>query len=256
MNVLLVNDDGIGAEGLWALHKAFTQKNHNVYVIAPKSEQSAKSSAITTREALRIENIRENVWAVSGTPVDCVMLGFEHILKEYLKTNNIDLVVSGINAGPNLASDVLYSGTVGAAIEAASFHHKAIAISIDAVKNQKYDEAAKTLMFLIEKGIIDYIGLHEVLNINIPNVNFKDIVGYTVCQAGFSRYQDIVKTGKDGRGRDIIWISGSDPLIEISDYKIDYYVLLERKVAITPLKIDYNNYKKIKSMEKWVKKFT
>ena len=249
MNVLLVNDDGIEAKGLWTLYDAFVAKNYNVYMIAPKIEKSAMSQAITTREALRIEKKQENVWSVSGTPADCVLLAFEYILKN--EDIKIDFVVSGINAGPNLASDVLYSGTVGAAIEAMNFGYKAIAISIDDIVSHKYETAAEALLYLIEKGILDYIDHHEIININVPNIDFGDIQGYTICSTGFSRYQDVVFKSNDGRNREVFWISGADSIVETSKYEIDTYVIQENKVAISPLKIDYNNYEKIKIMEKW-----
>jgi len=253
VNVLLVNDDGINAEGLWALSKAFKKKKHTVYVIAPKIEQSAMSSALTIREAIRIDSIKKNVWAVHGTPVDCVMLGFEYILKSKIAKKGIDLVVSGINAGPNLCSDIIYSGTVGAAIEAASFNYKAIAISINSSVNPKYDVAATVLLDLIDKGITQYIGSHEIININVPNVKIDDIKGYSICQTGFSRYQNTIVKSADGRNKEVFWISGNNPLIESGEYDIDTYAVKSNKIAISPLKIDYNNYSKFDLLKNWLK---
>jgi 5'-nucleotidase len=256
MNILLVNDDGINAKGLWALYHALSEQKHNVYVVAPKYNCSALSQAITTREAIRLEKINDKTWAVEGTPADCVLMAFEYILEQELNEINIDLVVSGINSGPNLASDVLYSGTVAAAIEASNYHIKAIAISIDKVKDHKFETAAKVLTHLIEKDIQQWIGEHEILNINVPNIDYEEIEGYTICQTGFSRYQDVIIKSQDGRNREVFWISGNNPVIEISDNPIDTYVLKENKVAISPLKIDYNSYDKIKQMISWGKTIT
>jgi 5'-nucleotidase len=247
MNVLMTNDDGIHAAGIWALYDAFVEAGHDVWVIAPKVEQSAKSHSITTREALRIENLKNRVWSVSGTPADCILLGFEHIL---LTEPKPDLVISGINDGPNVGSDVLYSGTVAGAVEAMRFGYKAIAISLNEYNDQKYETAAKALLYLIDKGILDFIGHRELLNINVPNVAFADIKGYVVCQAGFSRYKNIINIGTDGRKKDVYWIGGAyeDQDHEECEGEVDYLVVRENKVAISPLIVDYNNYEKIERM--------
>ena len=261
MNILVVNDDGINAKGLWMLHDSLIEKGHNVWVVAPSTEKSAQSHAITIRDPLRVERYSERAWSVTGTPVDCVIVAFEGLLKEEGRdqtpdpkpqTPHIDLVISGINAGPNRGDDVLYSGTVAAAIEAMCFGVRAIALSITSHTNQKYETAIHCFMKLLEKGIHEFIGHREILNINVPNVEINEVQGYIICQTGFRRYQEMLGTQSDPRNRTMYWILGRDPIYEIGKYDIDYHVTIENKVAISPLKIDFNNYEKIKTMRKWL----
>jgi 5'-nucleotidase len=248
MNILLTNDDGIDAAGIWSLYNGFVKLGHNVWMVAPKFEKSAQSHAITTRDPLRIECKQLQVFSVSGTPADCVILAFETILKEFLKDNKIDLVVSGINAGQNLGDDILYSGTVAAAVEAACYGYKAIAISTTSYKDQYYDTATTVLIKLLDNGIMDYLGYREIVNINVPNVPYADIQGVTICQTGFRRYQNIVHTMEDHRGNNIYWLGGDKPTIDKSDFEIDAYAIKENKVSISPIKIDLNDYEKINKM--------
>ncbi|MDX9870456.1 MAG: 5'/3'-nucleotidase SurE, partial [Candidatus Cloacimonadales bacterium] len=132
MNILLCNDDGIESKGIKILLDTFEKKGHKVFMIAPSTERSAMSHAITIREPLRIKQYSLNSWSVSGTPVDSVLVALEHLLVE----EKIDLVISGINAGQNIGDDVLYSGTVGVAVEAMCLGYKAIALSITSYENQ------------------------------------------------------------------------------------------------------------------------
>ena len=251
MNILIVNDDGIGSNGCWALFNSFHEKGHDVWMVVPKTEKSAISHAITLRDPLRIEKIQDRVWAVTGTPVDCVIMAFEELLpNDKSLKGNIDLVISGVNAGPNRGDDVLYSGTVAAAIEAMCFGYKAIAISLTSDPPYIWDTAIHALFYLLEKGIADFIDYREILNINIPNVKIEELQGYAVCQTGFRKYRDVLLKQKDNRNKDIYWIGGYNPIFEQSKHEIDYYVTKEKKVSISPLKIDFNNYEKIKLMEK------
>jgi 5'-nucleotidase len=247
LNILLTNDDGITADGIMVLYKHFSAVGHDVYIVAPKFEKSAQSHAVTTREPLRIEAQTDRIYAVTGTPADCVIMAFEYILRE-LNPVEIDLVISGINAGQNLGDDVLYSGTVAAAVEAACYGKKAIAISTTSYSNQRYDTAAIALIRLIEAGLMDYIGYREIVNVNVPNIDISEIQGVTIAQTGFRRYQNIIKKHTDNRNKDIFWLGGESPMIDSSDYEIDSHAIRENKVSISPLRIDWNDYQKIKPM--------
>jgi len=250
MNILLTNDDGIEAKGIWSLYETLVQAGHKVFIVAPRYEQSAKSHAITTRDPIRPETHQEGVYSVTGTPADAVIIAFENLVKD----ENIDLVVSGINAGQNLGDDIFYSGTVAAAIEAACYGKPAIAISITSYKSQNYLTACKVLLKLFDAGIMQFATYREPININVPNVSFEEITGYTVCQAGYRRYQNILHKSKDHRDNKLFWIGGNNPLIDKSDYEIDGYVIKENRVAITPLKVDFNHYQKIKQMSEHLAK--
>ncbi len=258
MNILLTNDDSVESEGIWILREELIKNGHNVFLVAPSIEKSATSHALTIREPLRIKPVKnpfnqkevlQNAYSVSGTPVDCIIIAFEEILKNQDK---IDLVISGINAGQNLGDDLLYSGTVAAAIEAMCFGYKAIAISTTSYENQKYAVTAKVLNKLINKGIEQYIGHREILNINVPNIDETEIKGLRITQVGFRRYQNILFKDHDHRNREIFWIGGDNPIFEKSEHCLDFEAVKDDYVSISPVKIDFTNYDKLNKLETWL----
>lgn len=258
MNILLTNDDSVDSTGIWILRKYLADAGHKVFLVAPAIEKSANSHAITIREPLRIKKagniiegykIEDDCYSVSGTPVDSVIVAFEEILKNKVE---IDLVISGINAGQNLGDDLLYSGTVAAAIEAMCFGYKAIAVSTTSYENQRYDTASHIIKTFIENGITDLIGHREILNINIPNLPLEEINSYKITQVGFRRYQNILYKNEDHRKRTIYWIGGDNPIYEKSDYLLDFEAIKQNSVSISPVKVDFNNYDKFNKFEKWI----
>jgi len=249
MNILLTNDDGIDAPGIWALYEALGAVGHKMFMVAPRYEKSACSHSITTRDPMRIHTHKEGVYSVTGTPADCVIFAFEEILR----SETIDCVISGINAGQNLCDDILYSGTVAGAVEAARYGKRAVAISVTSYVNIHFDTGCKVLLKLLDAGILDFAGYREPININVPNIPFEQIAGYTVCVAGFGRYQNIMHKAKDHRGNDIYWLGGDHPVIDESDFEVDGHAIKEHKVAITPLEIDFTAYDKLAEMSKHLK---
>ncbi|MCB5249633.1 MAG: 5'/3'-nucleotidase SurE [Candidatus Cloacimonadales bacterium] len=238
MNILICNDDGIHSNGIITLVNTFKSKGHKVFLVAPASEKSAQSHAITIREALRVKQYDENSWSVSGSPVDSVLIALEHLLHE----KKIDLVISGINAGQNIGDDVLYSGTVAVAVEAMCLGFKAIAISITSYEDQFFETASTIIDKLVDLQIYDLIGHRQLININVPNLPLSEIKGLRICKTGFRRYQNIVHQDKDHRNRDIFWIGGDSPIWEEYNENIDGYLVKNAIVAISPLKVDYNDY--------------
>jgi 5'-nucleotidase len=249
MNILLTNDDGIEAMGITALYDAFLDRGYQVIVVAPRYEQSAKSHAVTTRDPLRIERRGELSFSLTGTPADCVIMANEYILPEYAPHIKVDLVVSGINSGQNLCDDILYSGTVAGAVEGACYGIKSLAISLAHPNPDRYDTAVKALLSLLDDGITDYIGHRKILNINVPHIDFEQIKGYKVCQAGFHRYQNIIQKQIDHRGNEIFWLGGANPRLEDSKNEIDVKAVKDGYVSISPLKIDLNDYDMIAQMK-------
>ncbi len=246
MRILLTNDDGIDAPGIRTLKRVLEEAGHDIMVIAPDKEQSAASHSITLHEPLRIIERSEREFAVTGSPADCVILASRFILKE-----DPDLLISGINGGGNMAEDILYSGTVAAALEAMFMGYKAMAVSITSRSGQKFETAAILMRNFLEQGLQDEIGEREVFNINVPNLDLQDIKGVKVTRAGNRHYQDFVKEQLDPSGRKIYWIGGAKAVwkdIEGTDFK----VINENYVSITPISPNFTVPSSLNKIDNWI----
>jgi 5'-nucleotidase len=204
MKVLITNDDGVYAPGLWALVKEI-QAISEVIVVAPDREQSAIGTAITLHHPLRVQKVKPEIsgietFAVGGTPGDSVIMAIGKLVKD-----KIDLVVSGINNGPNTGDDVLISGTVGGSIQAYLHGFSTIAVSITEVDSAYLESAAKFIALLIGKLNIFPEENKYFLNVNIPSVNYEQIKGIKVTRLSTTGYYDTVEEGYDGR-RHYYWL--------------------------------------------------
>jgi len=176
------------AAGIRTLRKHLENAGHQVIMIAPDRERSAASHSLSLKRDLWVKRLAENEYSVDGTPVDCVVVALQHIIKE-----PVDLVISGINAGQNMGEDVLYSGTVAAALEAALNGLRAIAISINSYQDQLYDTAAAWMVKLLSSGIAELCVAHGVLNINIPNLPPEKLRGVRLTSTGHRRYYNFIR---------------------------------------------------------------
>lgn len=247
MNIFITNDDGINAEGIKILAQEIS-KIANTYVVAPDSPRSASGHAITLHKPILIndEFIAENVeaYSTSGTPADCVKVGIESILKDV----DIDLVLSGINNGPNLGNDVLYSGTVAAAIEGLIERKPSIALSCTSskVSTEEYKEAAKYTVALIQKleGNLDKLD-EIILNVNFPKGDKK---GVKITKLGHRVYNNVMDDRKSLRGQRYVWMGGD--LADVPQDKDSDIVAVENGyVSITPVHIDMTNLSKMKTLK-------
>ncbi|MFT6819826.1 MAG: 5'-nucleotidase [Myxococcota bacterium] len=205
MRLLLCNDDGISARGIATLRDAL-RDNYDVTVVAPATEQSAKSHALTMHEPLRAREVRPKEWSVTGTPADCVYLALHELLDE-----PPDLVLSGINRGSNLGTDVFYSGTVAAAMEAClqGFPSVAFSLHIEPGHPGRHWETAADVARRIVAGVqANGIPDKRVLNVNIPNIPLADLKGIRTATLGTRRYSKRVDARTDPRGRQYFWIGG------------------------------------------------
>ncbi|MBM7559594.1 5'/3'-nucleotidase SurE [Marinitoga litoralis] len=247
MNILVTNDDGIMAPGIYVLKKELSKK-HNVYVVAPDVERSATGHAITIRNPLWAKKIFLNDeflgYAVNGTPADCVKLGLEAIYKDI----DFDIVISGINKGPNLGTDLLYSGTVSGALEGSLNGYPSIAISSSDYQNPNYESAAKFILQFLDEINIKEMPEFSALNINVPSVDFSEIKGYKITIQSKRRYRDYFEPRKDPYGNTYYWMLGE--IIEDDDnLESDYIVLKDNYVSVTPIKsflTDFDYLKKLK----------
>lgn len=229
MKILLVNDDGIMAPGIRALKSALEESGHQILLIAPDRERSAASHSLTIRNEIRVTELAPNEYSVSGTPVDCVVIALQKLMKE-----PVDLVISGINAGQNMGEDIHYSGTVAAAKEAAFFGLKAIAISINSYQNQLFDTAARWMAKLLDSGLADLVRTNNVLNINIPNIPFEAVKGIRLTRTGHRKYYNFIKVTAEYPDGFSYMIGGDNPVWD--ELKgTDAEAISESFISITPL---------------------
>ncbi|QEH17265.1 5'/3'-nucleotidase SurE [Histophilus somni] len=245
MHILLSNDDGIQAEGIKTLAKEL-RKFAQVTVVAPDRNRSAASSSLTLVEPLRPMKLDNGDYSINGTPADCVHLALNGFL-----SGQIDLVVSGINAGVNLGDDVIYSGTVAAALEGRHLSLPAIAVSLDG--RQHYESAAIIVSQLIPKLYGQLLKNREIININVPDLPYSEIKGIKVCHLGYrAAAADIIKQ-KDPRGEEIYWI-GPIGLAENESEGTDFHAVKNGYVSITPIQTDMTAYHSMTALQQWLDK--
>jgi len=253
MILLITNDDGCEAAGIKELTKALGY-DFEVYVVAPEQEQSGTSHGITVSAPLRAREIylegAKKAWSVSGTPVDCVKLAIEIFLPA-----RPDLIVSGINNGANLANDVIYSGTVSAALEGAMLGFPALAISLateDGGKNKGngYPVAGKVAFTIIENLIKENLLSDILLNINIPDIPQENIRGFALSRLGKRSYKNPIIQIPDRRGRVYFWLSGEPENIDERP-GTDIYAVNNNYVAITPLQYDLTAEDTLEELKNW-----
>ena len=249
MKILLTNDDGINAPGIQTLCRELMEIGM-VTVIAPDSEKSATGQAITVHNPIRVDKhviygIDVEAWRVGGTPTDCVKLALEAIL-----TEKPDIVVSGINHGPNLGTDVLYSGTVSAAMEAALVDIPAVAISLDSWRVSDFAPAAKFarkfITVMAENTPIPY----SVININIPDLPEEEIKAPLITKLGVRNYENTFQKRVDPRGRTYYWMGGS--IAETENMPgTDIAAIKAGHISITPVYFDMTHHTAIDILKKW-----
>ena len=246
MRILLTNDDGIHAPGLRALREVLSELGH-VTTVAPLTEQSGVGHRITYHHPIMVKEIFEHGqhygWAVDGSPADCVKLG---VLE--FSGGRPDLIVSGINSGANIGINVLYSGTVAAAIEGAFFGITSIAVSIqqNAKVPSDYPQTARAVLPLIRRLLADFPQTGNLWNINFPPTSDEPPVGVQFTSMGVKRHDDTIEKRIDPRGRPYYW-SGLDPLRNHAlEPGTDVAELKRRYVTITPLHYDMTNHELLK----------
>jgi 5'-nucleotidase len=246
LKILLTNDDGYDAPGLAALCQAFAAAGE-ITLVAPLFEQSCTGHGITVHTPLRLKQVHmpgtHAAWALQGMPADCVKLALEHCFE-----HKPDLIVSGVNSGPNLGSDVLYSGTVSGALEGYINNIPAIAVSVDAGGEFNFSVAAafalKTALWWQKEGFKPFCAL----NINIPAIPGENIRGVKICPLGRRSYRDIYQERHDPRGRRYFWLGGTPCNEEDENTDTDIEALAAAFITVTPLHIDLTAYD---ILEKW-----
>ena len=245
MNILVSNDDGVLAPGLRILIEALSEIA-TVSVVAPDRNQSAASNSLTIMRPLRAKQLQERVFSVDGTPTDCVHMAITGLLSQ-----RPDMVISGINEGSNLGDDILYSGTVAAAMEGRFLGFPAMAVSIVNGEVKQYQTASIITKNLVMKLINDPLPTNTILNVNVPNVLFKDLKGMEVTRLGTRHSAERLIKDSDPYGRAIYWIGPSGPEQDAGP-GTDFYALNNNYVSITPLHIDLTHYSAFDQLARWV----
>lgn len=249
MRLLLVNDDGIHAEGINILAKEL-EKDYELIIVAPEEQRSAQSQAITISKALivkrvQLDGIKSKAYSVSGTPADCVRIALDKLID-----NEVDMVISGINQGLNAGMDVLYSGTISAAIEANLYNIPAMALSAEWIDGQiDYHLAAKYGKDILKKTKDDFIKDNIILSINTPYLNGEDIKGVKVCKIGGVIYDYYLMEHNKDNGEKVLKLQGRRE--RALEEGTDRYYLSKGYVTITPLHYDLTNFNLLNRVESW-----
>jgi 5'-nucleotidase len=236
MIILLSNDDGIQSAGLTALEEGLRHIG-DTYTVAPDRAQSSMSHALTLHRPLRVHELAPRRLSVDGTPVDCIKLALTGLLPV-----KPDLVVSGINKGPNLGDDIIYSGTVSAAIEGALLGIPAIAVSLVTFENFDFRAAAEFTATLVARIQAGGIPADTLLNVNVPAVPKEQLKGWKLTRMGKRHYSENIVERVDPRGGKYYWVGGDD-LGFANEDGTDCVAVHEGYVSVTPLQVDLTNYK-------------
>ena len=234
--ILATNDDGIYSEGIRKLAKAL-QPLGEVIIVAPDREQSAASHALTLNRPLRLLQIEANEWIVDGTPTDCVNLGVLKLLGE----KRPDIVVSGVNFGPNLGDDVTYSGTISAAFEGALLNIPSIAFSSLVGEHFSFDPCVELAAELVRWFLQEPRDPQIILNVNFPSKPFR---GVRITHLGKRIYSEAFVERLDPRGRKYYWIGAGRPTWQAGE-GTDFDAVQAGYVSITPLHLDLTHHQSI-----------
>ncbi len=247
MKILISNDDGINAPGLSALLQPLKNAGHEILVAAPTWENSASSHAITVHDPIFVDEYEFSdnsirAWSIGGRPADCVKMALELLLLDELP----DLVISGINRGPNMGLDTVYSGTVSAALEASMHGIPAMAVSLDSrSRKADYRVAAEIAVKIVESYKEFHLPLTSMLNVNVPAIEKEKIKGLKITGLGDVAYDNIFAARKDLQGRTYYWLGG-EIVTEIgNNLSLDVDAVANNWVAITPLQYDLTDYKSL-----------
>jgi 5'-nucleotidase len=248
LKILVTNDDGIDSAGIAALAEAL-KEIADVIVVAPHDEQSAVGHGITMKNPLRVTRYYKNGsffgYAVEGTPADCVKMGIRNIIGE-----SPDLVISGINHGSNTAINIIYSGTVSAAREAAIMDVPAIAISITSHEAQEFSYASKVIKMIALKVAEHGLPNGTLLNVNVPNVPENEMTGLLVTKQSKAKWDDIYEKRVDPYGKDYYWLTGK--LVEVeAELDTDQRAIKNNYVSVTPIHFDLTDHETFKKMKSW-----
>jgi 5'-nucleotidase len=245
MNILLSNDDGYQATGLIRLAEQLSTVGE-IVVVAPDQDRSGASNSLTLVNPIRARTMENGFIRVDGTPTDCVHLAITGLLKQ-----EPDLVVSGINAGPNMGDDVIYSGTVAAATEGRFLGLPAIAISMNSHSPVHFETGARVAETLVSKLINEPLTENVILNVNVPDIPFSELKGMVSTRLGHRHKAEPVIQSQDPRGQTIYWV-GPAGAEQDAGPGTDFYAVRQGYVSVTPLHVDLTRHNALQKVDEWL----
>lgn len=246
MKILVSNDDGYQATGINVLADALAGIAE-VVVVAPDRNRSAASNSLTLEDPLRIRQVGENRYSVNGTPSDCVHLALTGFLEE-----EPDLVVSGINHGANLGDDVIYSGTVAAAMEGRFLGFPTIAVSLVGQHLTHFETAARVATELVQRLERHALPAEFILNVNVPDRPYAELTGMQAVRLGFRHKSEPVVRAQDAHGRTIYWV-GPAGMGQDTGEGTDFHAIGMGAVSVTPLKVDLTRHEALPRVGEWLR---
>ena len=245
LKILLSNDDGYQSEGLATLALALADLAE-LTIVAPDRNQSGASHSLTLESPLRVARSREGMFYVNGTPTDCVHLAITGLLD-----HEPDMVIAGINHGANLGDDVLYSGTVAAAIEGRSLGLPAIAVSLAGHALRHFDSAGQAVRILLGKLEREPLPPDTILNVNVPDLPFGEIRGFEATRLGYRHRSEPVVETTDPKGRPVFWM-GAAGAGQDAGPGTDFHAIDHARISVTPLQIDLTRHSAIATLAGWL----
>jgi len=245
MQILISNDDGYQAPGIRCLAEALG-RIAAVTVVAPDRDRSGASNSLTLDNPMRATRAEDGFVRVDGTPTDCVHLAITGLLER-----EPDMVVSGINAGANLGDDVLYSGTVAAAMEGRFLGLPAVAVSLASSQPEHYATAAQVAVELVERLKADPLPADTILNVNVPDMPWEALAGWQATRLGHRHKSEPVVKAHDPRGRAIYWV-GPPGGEQDAGAGTDFYAVRNGYVSITPIQVDLTRYEALEKVAGWL----
>jgi len=248
MEILISNDDGIEAPGILVLADSMRGLG-GVTIVAPDKNRSGASNSLTLDAPIRIKELADGVHRVSGTPTDCVHVALTGLLAE-----DPDIVVSGINAGANLGDDVIYSGTVAAAMEGRFLGYPAVALSLvlgEQTQHHHYDTAGEAAIRLVKQLQQDPLPADTILNVNVPDCPWSEIRGFEVTRLGHRHRAEPAIKATDPRGREMYWI-GPAGAEQDAGPGTDFDAIRRNFISVTPIHVDLTRYQALDQVAGWV----
>ncbi|HLF10845.1 MAG TPA: 5'/3'-nucleotidase SurE [Gammaproteobacteria bacterium] len=248
MRILLSNDDGYQAKGLRVLAEHLGEIA-SVTIVAPDRNRSGASNSLTLETPLRVEQVDTNVYYVNGTPTDCVHIAITGLLDE-----QPDMLISGINHGANLGDDVLYSGTVAAAMEGRFLGIPAIAVSLVLGEGGHFETAASLMRRLVQRTFDDPLPADAILSVNVPDLPWEQIQGIRTTRLGFRHKSEPVVKALDPKNRPIYWI-GPAGAGQDAGPGTDFHAIAANCVSVSPIKVDLTAHAALESVRSWLSRF-